>query len=740
MAFENGNTNGADASATPPQVDTQNAPIGDLQTPQNQPPQIALNNNSQPSGQPAQPATPAQPSQVATSANKNLHRLVGSFLGALAGTPTPDYTVNPSGQTIAQAAPALTTGQKVARIASDALVGLAAGAQAGQQKSGLASALSGAGAGAEAVRERNQQQDMLKRKQASEEFEQQQKAKLQQFTIAQGNAAALHNYNQAQKLGLDQDPIRQSGMALGQSAKDAGLDVKTITESEWRQMVKNDPQALSHYIHVPGGFSAATVDEDGTTVHPGEGQVIIIPATSGEKVALPSEFLSQVDKYATLGGKISKDDVAKLDAGHEIPIKDLTALYRETEAGRKMWLEGELKPEMAMVGPNQDQPVLLNSITHEPISHGYAAGTKTEAQIKAEQATADTAAQAQLRSAQAAEATAKAKEALANAATAMQTLNTANTADRTAAANNLMASYANLPPTARAAMQNLSLENQSSVLAGWAGREDPKGWPSSPRKGTGQLSRQQKEGIIHLFDPTWKEDKYENVKKMDEEFSDLTLTKPGGQINSVNVFFRHTAGAWDAVQNLARTNPMILTMPFNEASKYLSREDAANLAAARTTLMAAGDEWANMIKAGRAMTKEEIQEKNDLANPNNPMNVEYKILNRMGSQGIARLDELNERYKALNGSDYGSLVSPSAKKAAEQLGLGSEIAKFKTGGMVFTGGTPGSPTPNQPGGSQPQSAPQLPQAALAQLKEGHDTKFANGQTWTLKNGQPVQVQ
>jgi hypothetical protein len=39
-----------------------------------------------------------------------------------------------------------------------------------------------------------------------------------------------------------------------------------------------------------------------------------------------------------------------------------------------------------------------------------------------------------------------------------------------------------------------------------------------------------------------------------------------------------------------------------------------------------------------------------------------------------------------------------------------------------------------------QNAAQLPQAAVAQLKEGVHTKFANGQTWTLQNGKPVQVQ
>jgi hypothetical protein len=44
------------------------------------------------------------------------------------------------------------------------------------------------------------------------------------------------------------------------------------------------------------------------------------------------------------------------------------------------------------------------------------------------------------------------------------------------------------------------------------------------------------------------------------------------------------------------------------------------------------------------------------------------------------------------------------------------------------GGTPTSAEP-----------PRLPPQAVSQLKEGVVTKFANGQQWTLRNGQPTQV-
>jgi hypothetical protein len=42
-------------------------------------------------------------------------------------------------------------------------------------------------------------------------------------------------------------------------------------------------------------------------------------------------------------------------------------------------------------------------------------------------------------------------------------------------------------------------------------------------------------------------------------------------------------------------------------------------------------------------------------------------------------------------------------------------------------------------GAPPAAWPSLPQQAVSQLKEGVVTKFANGQQWTLRNGQPTQV-
>lgn len=48
------------------------------------------------------------------------------------------------------------------------------------------------------------------------------------------------------------------------------------------------------------------------------------------------------------------------------------------------------------------------------------------------------------------------------------------------------------------------------------------------------------------------------------------------------------------------------------------------------------------------------------------------------------------------------------------------------------------PAPTAPGAAP--AVPALPPQAVAALKEGHVTKFGNGQQWTLRGGKPVQVQ
>lgn len=55
------------------------------------------------------------------------------------------------------------------------------------------------------------------------------------------------------------------------------------------------------------------------------------------------------------------------------------------------------------------------------------------------------------------------------------------------------------------------------------------------------------------------------------------------------------------------------------------------------------------------------------------------------------------------------------------------------------GPTPGGPAPAAPApaGRPPADAPALPPAARSRLRADSETRFNNGQVWTLRNGRPV---
>ena len=64
----------------------------------------------------------------------------------------------------------------------------------------------------------------------------------------------------------------------------------------------------------------------------------------------------------------------------------------------------------------------------------------------------------------------------------------------------------------------------------------------------------------------------------------------------------------------------------------------------------------------------------------------------------------------------------------ERAPINARLEQISRDRVKLMGGTPTSAEP-----------PRLPPQAVSQLKEGVVTKFANGQQWTLKNGQPTQV-
>jgi hypothetical protein len=533
-----------------PQIQTQDMPAGDqLQAPQqsitqaDQAWQPAIASNTQPAAAP-RPVAPI----TATSPNVKTHsfvaRAASGLLDALAGTPGPNYRVDPaSGKMVAERAAPLSTGQKLARIVNTIGTGLAA-PDPGPQKSGLAALLAGAGSGFGAEQAKLKGEDLQKQQVAKEDWERDQQSILHRAQVGQNLALTARNWAEAQKIGADMDPQRQAGMALYKSATDAGISgAELIPVSKWQSRIQKNPKLATEYHHFPAGFGAPEVDESTGSVKPGPGLVAIIPAhgdVADETISLPQSYVDQVSRYATLSGRFSKDDVAKIEAGHDISLKQLASIDNAVESGRNEWLKGEHTPSLDWANDDKGNPTiprLVNSVTHEPVSYlkpGIVPGAAVEAveKKKGEEAKIG------LETEQAKEAAAKAKQALAEADLAARTLGLGGgNIPKGDDLNKLMGAYSNLPADAKGFLQNITPDMQATVLSTWAGRTNPASLPTSPRPKTGQLSRQQIESMITRFDPTWRENKYETVKRLEDDFINPKGT--GGSIRSFGQFILH---------------------------------------------------------------------------------------------------------------------------------------------------------------------------------------------------------
>ena len=193
------NKNNANAGASAPAIPTQDSQItGDLQASQQTPPQQPL--QLQPSV-----TVPGAPGVAATSRNPHLHRFMSAVLGALAGPNAATYSTDASGKLVTLPAAPSTAGEKVARIARNALTGLSAGSQVGPQKSGLAGALSGLGAGAALVTGQISAEDRAAKEEARKDFDAEQQMILHKAELARGNALLYSTYKHLHDQDMDKN-------------------------------------------------------------------------------------------------------------------------------------------------------------------------------------------------------------------------------------------------------------------------------------------------------------------------------------------------------------------------------------------------------------------------------------------------------------------------------------------------------------------------------------------------------
>jgi hypothetical protein len=114
----------------------------------------------------------------------------------------------------------------------------------------------------------------------------------------------------------------------------------------------------------------------------------------------------------------------------------------------------------------------------------------------------------------------------------------------------------------------------------------------------------------------------------------------------------------------------------------------------------------------------------------------------------------SDRAASTPGAVVGRILAKQAAgqalTPAEQQALSTYKDTIRSGGLLgdlggdAAGGDYGQPAPPRPPArpappAQRPASP-LPPQALSALRPGQNTRFANGQVWTLRNGQPARVQ
>jgi hypothetical protein len=654
---------------------------------------------SAPAPAPVPAVTPQQPAPtpppVATSKNPALHNLIGSVLGGLAGHPPPSYSYSPDGKLVITAAPPQSSADKIRRIASSALTGLAAGGGP-EKKSGLANILAGAGAGAQAVEDKAKGQDVLKRAQAKEEFEQEQQTKLRGFETARLNALTYTTHLENEKRQNDLNPEYAQNESLYQAAKaspELSPHVREISGEQALREIEKDKNLHTH-IFLPMGKIPVT-DDSGNPVRTDLSdpssppkmtmRYAVIDSTKDGQVAITPGIAADIKRYAPLNPRISS--AMGVNAGDTYDIKQLVPLLGAIAEAKKTELEGWQKSTIGeATDPKSGKStgyVEINSLLPPGDPNRTRPLTAKPISLLTEEGKTD------LEKAQAREADAKAKEALANAAAIAANLPTNGGAMLPA----YMDAISKLPQTSQAILRNVSPGVQMSLLKVANGDQDVKTFPVRTTKGSGQLDAGHASNLAVLLNPNWNEQMYKNKQGVIDKLS------KDPSIASFNQLLVHLDTARNISDNLKRTNSPALNAPLNEIrNKWMGEPGVPEL---MTAIATARSEWETLIKSGHAPTKDEVSLGDTLMSDKSNVGQILGVARIMGETGLGRLDQIDSQYRRSYGGHYPGLISSSGRRAAINLGLGDTVKQY--------------PEEATFGNAQPQNQPLPPQDAGAEV-------------------------
>jgi hypothetical protein len=199
---------------------------------------------------------------------------------------------------------------------------------------------------------------------------------------------------------------------------------------------------------------------------------------------------------------------------------------------------------------------------------------------------------------------------------------------------------------------------------------------------------------VTAADPTYDQSRYNTYQAMQLE---MTKGKTGQAINSLNTIQEHIGRA---MQNMPdNTGSSALNYVKNSASEAFGGNPTGKYEVDATGI---GGEWAKLV-AGGVASEGEQQHVQRLLSPN------------------ASPQKMKDNLAEVKAMTDGKLV-----------GIQRQIASAKASG-------PGNPATSLPSGVQQSAGEGIPAAAAAQLQEGAQHTFNNGQVWTKTNGQPVRV-
>jgi hypothetical protein len=271
---------------------------------------------------------------------------------------------------------------------------------------------------------------------------------------------------------------------------------------------------------------------------------------------------------------------------------------------------------------------------------------------------------------------------------------------------------ATLPQQVQDSMKKYNGQTQGMFVKAAVGDIDPSIFTNNPRKGGMGMSSVEANGVLSALNPNYQSDLYKTIQAADKDM----ITGKGGQaVRSFNQFLVHGDELRKVSSDFQRTGSPVLNTPLNEISnKFQGNPQVPEL---MTAIQAARTEWQTFVDSGFAPKEATSKYTETLMNDASTPSQILGVLGVMGTQAVGRLDQINESYKsASHGRDWPNLITPSGREAANNLGLGDQISKYKTGGYL--------------GGATPAANPAVPKnGAAAASAAGGQAVSIGGQSY-----------